>query len=78
VAAATVVPPRPTGLFAHQDGDDERAFRESGDEERLHEHFAGCTGVAADSFAGFEADETEGDGGTECGTPRWRCFLPCQ
>lgn len=54
-------------LFTEQDRDDQRAFRESGDEERLNQHFTGSAWVAADSFASFEADESEGDGGTESG-----------
>lgn len=62
-----LAPPRRTGLFAHQDGDDECAFRESSDQERLDEHFAGRAGIATDGFAGFEADESEGDGGAERG-----------
>jgi hypothetical protein len=56
------------GLLAEEDGDDEGTFRKSGNQKGLHEHFARCTRIAADGFAGFEADETEGDSGTESGT----------
>lgn len=63
-AAATLE----AGLFTQQDGDDECAFRKCGNQKRLHEHFAGGTGVATHGFTGFESDESEGDGGTECGT----------
>jgi len=52
--------PHARGLFAHQDGDDDGAFCQCSAQERLHKHFAGCTGVPANGFGGFEADESEG------------------
>lgn len=51
--------------LSEKDRDDECAFRKSGDEQRLHEHFAGSSGVAAHGFTSLESDEAEGDGCSE-------------
>lgn len=54
-------------LFAHEDRDDQRTFCKCSTEQRLHKNFARSTRIAANSFSGFEADQTKSECGSESG-----------
>jgi hypothetical protein len=41
------------------------AFGERHSDNGLNEYFAGCAGIAADGFCGFEADEADAESGAE-------------